>query len=988
MKKGDYRYCAFGTSWFKAHQRALLYLLTSPIFSKWFRWVLRIHEDVKPSERIVKIEPHSFTVALPDNHFRAEFRTHPKYSKRLYFAFKHFWLTLHFWDWSIADRFVPDLSFGYDTLTAYPDAHTETYTVDGYVHCVKGGDTSWATYRAHAGTFARDDSQTDYVFRHTHAGVGGDQWATLSRSIFLFKTDGLTSSAILDSAVLSLAGYTKADGLSSSPQAVIVSANPSSNTSLTATDYSTLGSTTFSGTVTYANWTTDGTYNDFTLNSSGLANISKTGISKFGCRDYYYDLLGNNPPNVIGGDTGLRAYFAEYTGTSRDPKLVVTYHTYTIYEYVATGGIWATGASVSNHLNNCVGAGALYLDGIADIDVAGFFIGNGSIYPTGSAGFQWVKNFENGIEEATGEEPDQNGHIYIGRYAEGYNYVAPHSFVKCETGSGAIYINGTCAVAPSVIVGSGATWIDGSATIAIVCAYTGTDGPMIDGTCRLDIRYTGDGAAYLGGSGGVACEQVYVNEENDQIGYNKSLYWVHDPDEAVTASLVLIRCPNGDGGPYLDGIADQYYLNGLRQTYEPEVSGGTFVSGAVECFFEAYPVAGGCIYLAGGYIFEMTVIGSGFIRLLAPDTEALWWRQYQADGATWIDGAADLEHFRAGYVGEGGFWIDGRPFIEGVEFNIEHAAEIFIGGSCEAENGLYITGSGSITLAGAAEINFIVDYHWCTEEEAERGYGPYIYPDPPNGLPGTPRKFGSVILGSKGHWQQTNPEPPPYLYGYVYDRDDPESEHFDSLTKVPQCVADGPIIIWEPYVTGDGGFILDGAATISDVIMSCIGSGFIRIYGVGPIVFQAAAGTVEPEVVIDGPIISGAVESDYGRWPEVVIDGPVVTSTGINHLIEWSYSSTGFAKLTGSADVSIVNIEEYEATGGIIFDGYGGITLLEYEGSGSFFIVGPDWDLFYVSWLRVQGKEELYLAGSADIDANITGWGENQEVRALFLASD
>lgn len=66
--------------------------------------------------RGIKIEKHLCLTGQWD------FRTHDKFSKRLYYAFYPLWWTLHQWDTLFANNFAPQLNFGFDTLTAYPDA--------------------------------------------------------------------------------------------------------------------------------------------------------------------------------------------------------------------------------------------------------------------------------------------------------------------------------------------------------------------------------------------------------------------------------------------------------------------------------------------------------------------------------------------------------------------------------------------------------------------------------------------------------------------------------------------------------------------------------------------------------------------------------------------------------------------------------------------------------------------------------------------------
>jgi len=118
----------FGETWFEKHQRGLLWLLNFPMIRSWFRWCLKIHRyDCRT--RITQIGPNRFSWG--DELFRengrwhlrrtTDFRTHPKFAKRLYYAFRPLWWTLHAWDWFIADRIVPALSWGFGSLTAYPD---------------------------------------------------------------------------------------------------------------------------------------------------------------------------------------------------------------------------------------------------------------------------------------------------------------------------------------------------------------------------------------------------------------------------------------------------------------------------------------------------------------------------------------------------------------------------------------------------------------------------------------------------------------------------------------------------------------------------------------------------------------------------------------------------------------------------------------------------------------------------------------------------
>ncbi|MEB3215392.1 MAG: hypothetical protein VKN72_03895 [Nostocales cyanobacterium 94392] len=309
-------YLAFNKAWFEKHQNKLLWFLKYSFFRK----ILQIQTD-KP---IVKIEPNAYTVYLGKDevyHFQTDFRTHWKYSKRLYYAFKPLWWTMHIWD-LFADVYVPKLSFGFDTLTAYPDPHPETTTVDGIVYRDVVNE-SWATIRGATGNGFTDDSTTHNACR---IQSGTSSFNNITRYICLFDTSTLTSNASITAATLSLRGSSKFNDWSISDWTLnIFTSNPASNTGLSNSDFTTLGTTPQCDTaITYSSWLTSG-YNDFSLNSTGLGNISKTGVSKFGTRESTYDAPNSTPTHASSktAEFGLRS--ADYTGTSDDPKLVVTY---------------------------------------------------------------------------------------------------------------------------------------------------------------------------------------------------------------------------------------------------------------------------------------------------------------------------------------------------------------------------------------------------------------------------------------------------------------------------------------------------------------------------------------------------------------------------------------------------------------------------------------------------------------------------------------
>jgi hypothetical protein len=207
----------------------------------------------------------------------------------------------------------------------YPDPDPETDTVDGSVACNdSGGDYSWSDYVNATGDDFNDFNSDSGIFAMASTEPGA--WIQIIRFIALFKTSSLTAGATISSATISLYGVYKDITLTATPDINIYSSNPTSNTALQGSDYSTLGTTAFSSAIAYADWNTAG-YNNFSLNASGIANINKIGISKFGARNANYDVANSSPTWSDSGYYEMDFNNADKADTTSDPKLVVTYTT-------------------------------------------------------------------------------------------------------------------------------------------------------------------------------------------------------------------------------------------------------------------------------------------------------------------------------------------------------------------------------------------------------------------------------------------------------------------------------------------------------------------------------------------------------------------------------------------------------------------------------------------------------------------------------------
>lgn len=304
----------FDRDWFRDHQRPLLALLNWRITRRWFRRCLRIWED----RDICDIGPSHFTVATGSpNEFTSDFRCAPKYARRLYATFKPLWYVLHYWDALTAP--VPVLSFGFDTLTVYPDASIGGTTVDGTTKRLTA-DNTFSVIRA-AAADSVDMTATYDQIAYLKSSYTTNQFKYLNRGIFTFDTSALTASALISAATISLFGQTSTNGLGDST-IVIVSAAPASNNTLVEADHGTLGTTAYHSGYSGA-WTS--AYSVFTMNATGRAAISKTGISKFGTRlewDRANSFSGTWRSN---NSTGWWAYMADDTSGTKDPKLVITF---------------------------------------------------------------------------------------------------------------------------------------------------------------------------------------------------------------------------------------------------------------------------------------------------------------------------------------------------------------------------------------------------------------------------------------------------------------------------------------------------------------------------------------------------------------------------------------------------------------------------------------------------------------------------------------
>ena len=124
MTKSPIKYwLAFTPEWFERHQRMLLWLANS----RWLGGAFRRRINLRPDMRVVSITPDAVNYASDGAECVLIAYTGPSVAMDIYHAFRPIWWAIHYWDEIIADRWVPELSYGFDTLTANTEPTPSQY---------------------------------------------------------------------------------------------------------------------------------------------------------------------------------------------------------------------------------------------------------------------------------------------------------------------------------------------------------------------------------------------------------------------------------------------------------------------------------------------------------------------------------------------------------------------------------------------------------------------------------------------------------------------------------------------------------------------------------------------------------------------------------------------------------------------------------------------------------------------------------------------
>ena len=200
---------------------------------------------------------------------------------------------------------------------------------DGYVSI--DSQSSWANARdATSGSYVTDAlTNTNNFTRVSRSNTrGGGIAYGVSRSFLVFDTSGIT--ATVASATLSIRGVGANDGSVIAVKSTAFGGD--GGTSLASGDFNAIsgyssgsslaGSATIYGPqILTTSWSTSG-YNDFTATSDLLTDMQNNNVVIICFMDYTNDYL--NSALTSNAYLNCGAYYTEYSGTSRDPKIDYT----------------------------------------------------------------------------------------------------------------------------------------------------------------------------------------------------------------------------------------------------------------------------------------------------------------------------------------------------------------------------------------------------------------------------------------------------------------------------------------------------------------------------------------------------------------------------------------------------------------------------------------------------------------------------------------
>ena len=218
--------------------------------------------------------------------------------------------------------------------TFYPDPHPESTSVDGRAYR-SGVDQTWVNLTADDGNNS-DDNVGNFAPLNIHSSTTSDQYARSDRVFTLFDISSINTDRPTVATYDIFYYSTFSDGLSGASslnsQMVLLETSPASDTAIASADYQN-GHATAHGVdlgrgISQADIDTAGKgYADpITLNADGLELIAQANVARLGVTSAWdFDQTTTGLTWSSGALQYTLARASEQTGTTEDPKLVITH---------------------------------------------------------------------------------------------------------------------------------------------------------------------------------------------------------------------------------------------------------------------------------------------------------------------------------------------------------------------------------------------------------------------------------------------------------------------------------------------------------------------------------------------------------------------------------------------------------------------------------------------------------------------------------------
>lgn len=473
---------------------------------------------------------------------------------------------------------------------------------DGWVQRdVSGGSgQQFSTMRTGNGTDA-GEADNDAAIGIWAATVTTDRYHFLARAVAWFDTSSIPDTAVITAATISVVGTDKASGLGG--QGLHVCGSTSTNTTtVVAADYQARAGTSF-GSKGYTSFLTDGTtYNDITLNASGLAAIDKTGYSRFTFR-ISGDMLNDEPTWHAGAESYVNILLKEEPGTGVDPKLVVTYTTLPTVTTQAVSSIAATTATANGTITDDGDepTGALKRGVVYGTTSLG---DPGDVSPGSSGYTSYVQETAGGYAEAAFTESltglTTGATYYVRAFAStaaGYDYGDEVSFTPTSPASApTVTTQAVTSIGTTTATGNGNVTSDGGGAITERgAAWSTSVNPTIAGDHATSAGTTG---AYTTNITGLSTGTLYhvrayaTNSAGTSYGSDVTFTtngWTN-PDNAFAddASYATIAAASGVLAISLSGDNGVSYSAALEKTYNSSESSQTYGDGSTELWGQSW----------------------------------------------------------------------------------------------------------------------------------------------------------------------------------------------------------------------------------------------------------------------------------------------------------------------------------------------------------------------------------------------------------------